>query len=227
MSSTRGSFAQAIVGGLGVAETQANSDVFVAVMAGENTKAAWNPCATEEAEPGDSDYNPDGVKNYPSEAEGVAATVATLRNGRYGAVLVNLGQGNEAVAAITAWAQGRWGTFDSVDEALTMLATVQANRGEYYGVEVTGPATPAPEPLPIPDNPEVNVNLPQLSLGSQGGAVEAVQVVLNGRFAASPPLAVDGVYGELTEATVKAFQGRHGLAVDGVAGPLTLGALYT
>lgn len=153
--STRQSFAEKTLQGLGVGQTGAGIDALVAVMHGENTKAPWNPCATEEDEPGDSDFNKAGVKGYRSEAEGVAATVATLKNGRYGMVLVELGQGVDAKAMITAWALGPWGTFGGdVTKALDTLLTVQSNRAKEYAVEVTGPepdeAEPEkPEPAPV------------------------------------------------------------------------------
>ena len=60
----------------------------------ENTTAAWNPLATTQPAPGTTDYNSVGVKNYPSSAAGIAATVATLRGGYltqgYGWILYRL-----------------------------------------------------------------------------------------------------------------------------------------
>lgn len=60
----------------------------------ENTTAAWNPLATTQSAPGTTDYNSVGVKNYPSSAAGIAATVATLRGGYvtqgYGWILYRL-----------------------------------------------------------------------------------------------------------------------------------------
>jgi hypothetical protein len=61
-----------------------------------------------------------------------------------------------------------------------------------------------------------------LRRGSTGPKVESLQRALNGRGAS---LSVDGDFGPATEAAVRAFQQRNGLAVDGVAGPQTLRAL--
>jgi hypothetical protein len=69
---------------------------------------------------------------------------------------------------------------------------------------------------------------PVLQRGSSGEAVRLLQSRLNAL--AGPhghpvlhgkPLAVDGLFGPLTEQVVKAFQGAHGLAVDGIVGPKT------
>jgi hypothetical protein len=57
----------------------------------------------------------------------------------------------------------------------------------------------------------------------QGKAVEELQRELNASGASLP---VDGKYGAATEAAVRDFQRRHGLAVDGKAGATTLVALY-
>jgi hypothetical protein len=54
--------------------------------------------------------------------------------------------------------------------------------------------------------------------GSTGDAVRAVQSQLNTR---GYGLAVDGVFGSATEAAVRDFQSRNGLAVDGIVGPNT------
>lgn len=62
-----------------------------------------------------------------------------------------------------------------------------------------------------------------LKRGSQGSTVRTLQSRLKewGYYSG----AVDGVYGSGTEAAVKKFQKKHGLAVDGIAGPATLRAI--
>lgn len=62
------------------------------------------------------------------------------------------------------------------------------------------------------------VSRPELSAGSEGRAVCYIQFRLGG-------LAVDGIFGPLTLASVKAWQSSHGLAPDGIVGPLTWGTL--
>jgi peptidoglycan hydrolase-like protein with peptidoglycan-binding domain len=64
--------------------------------------------------------------------------------------------------------------------------------------------------------------LPTLRFGDTGNSVRALQRILvsNGYF-----VRIDGVYGALTEAAVKAFQSARGLRADGVVGPRTWGVL--
>lgn len=62
-----------------------------------------------------------------------------------------------------------------------------------------------------------------LRLGAAGARVEKLQRALaQAGFAAGPS---DGVFGEVTERMVKAFQVSRQLQVDGVAGPMTLAVL--
>ena len=58
--------------------------------------------------------------------------------------------------------------------------------------------------------------------GNQGHPVETLQHLLRAR---SHPVDVDGIFGPLTEAAVRAFQQQRGLAVDGIVGPNTWKAL--
>ena len=64
-----------------------------------------------------------------------------------------------------------------------------------------------------------------LRIGSTGAEVVALQLQLNSRARASLPLAVDGIFGPLTQAAVLAFQRQAGLTPDGIVGPLTQAAL--
>ncbi|WP_051580623.1 peptidoglycan-binding protein [Pseudonocardia acaciae] len=65
-----------------------------------------------------------------------------------------------------------------------------------------------------------------LARGSSGPVVAAMQARLNRDYPAYSTLTVDGAFGAATEAVVREFQRRAGLAEDGVAGPATLAALH-
>ena len=61
-----------------------------------------------------------------------------------------------------------------------------------------------------------------LRKGCKGEDVKWLQQQLN---AGGAGLAIDGIYGPVTDSAVKAYQLRHGLAVDGITGPATRKAL--
>lgn len=69
----------------------------------------------------------------------------------------------------------------------------------------------------------------ELSVGSRGDGVRVVQYLLlyvsqfDNRV---PPITIDGIYGENTEAAVRAFQSLSGLPVTGVTDEATYSALY-
>lgn len=52
-----------------------------------------NPLNTTQSMPGTTNYNSVGVKNYPTETEGVTATARTLMNGNYPAIVSALRSG--------------------------------------------------------------------------------------------------------------------------------------
>ena len=59
---------------------------------------------------------------------------------------------------------------------------------------------------------------PLVKRGDEIFPVRSLQDLLRAR---NHPVGVDGIFGPLTEAAVKAFQQGNGLAVDGIVGPLT------
>ena len=63
---------------------------------------------------------------------------------------------------------------------------------------------------------------PLVKQGDEGHPVKTLQYLLNER---GRPVTVDGLFGPLTDAAVRAFQQTNLLTVDGIAGPLTFGAL--
>lgn len=113
-SVTPASWAQALLGSLG---DQATAENVRAVTAWERAEgghwsnaAAHNPLNTTQPEPGSWPVNGVGVQAYPSWNEGLAATVATLQNGRYGAVLSALRVGDCAPCVAGAVGASPWGT---------------------------------------------------------------------------------------------------------------------
>lgn len=80
-------------GALGIPATSENRKLEQAWHRAEGGSAKWNPWNTEYGLPGATDYNSAGVKNYPKEIMGVAATMLTLGNGRYNGILGDLQSG--------------------------------------------------------------------------------------------------------------------------------------
>jgi hypothetical protein len=56
-------------------------------------RAENNPMATAEPEPGDTIYNYDGVRNYPTAREGAEATAQALEDGYYPGIVAALRSG--------------------------------------------------------------------------------------------------------------------------------------
>jgi peptidoglycan hydrolase-like protein with peptidoglycan-binding domain len=81
---------------------------------------------------------------------------------------------------------------------------------------IVGPATWGA----LPADP----NTPQLSNGSTGSVVSAMQEVLRtygGAGAPTDPGPIDGIFGSKTEAAVRAYQTDRGVTVDGIVGDQT------
>lgn len=95
----------------------------------------------------------------------------------------------------------------------TYLALVRAKLGVA--------ATPAKPTAPLKKSP------PMLRIGSEGWQVKRLQKLLRQHGVFPEPALVDGDFGEITEAAVKAFQELNDLVPDGIVGPLTWQALQT
>ncbi len=111
---TQVTWAQALLVRLGAPVTTAN---LVALTAWEMAEgghwyntAHYNPLNTTMSEPGATSMNSVGVKAYVSWQQGFLATIATLRNGRYGPILAALASGHDAQAVVDAVAASPWGT---------------------------------------------------------------------------------------------------------------------
>jgi N-acetyl-anhydromuramyl-L-alanine amidase AmpD len=76
-----------------------------------------------------------------------------------------------------------------------------------------------PEPEPLAPEPRL------LRRGDTGWEVKRLQRLLRAHGLLPEPAQVDGIFGEITEAAVEAFQSLHDLEVDGLVGPLTWRAL--
>ena len=75
--------------------------------------------------------------------------------------------------------------------------------------------------------PALKQSPPLLRLGSEGWQVKRLQRLLRARDLYPEPAKIDGDFGEITEAGVKAFQEFSDLEPDGIVGPLTWQALLT
>lgn len=116
----REQFARDLLARLGAPLTSENMRALVAWQAGEGTRAAYNPLATIRSshQPGESQFNSVGVKNFPTYEAGLETTLAALQNGLYQPVLDALQRGTSALDVARAVAGSRWGTGTAILRAL-------------------------------------------------------------------------------------------------------------
>src|SRR5262245_54847945 len=86
----------------------------VAWMRSEGGGATFNPMNTTDRMPGSTSYNSAGVQNFRNFHQGLAATLKTLNNGRYGGIIQALRQGRNAYAVAQAVGDSAWGTSGSL-----------------------------------------------------------------------------------------------------------------
>jgi hypothetical protein len=117
-ATARRQFAVDLLAQLGMPQTTENVRAVTAWQEAEGTRAAFNPLATTQRSDGATDFNSVGVKNYTSYSQGLAATITTLRNGRYDEILAALRDGDSAMRVGAAVAASPWGTGDGVTRVL-------------------------------------------------------------------------------------------------------------
>jgi len=151
MSVNRTQFAYQLLAALGVRPTSANVSAIVAWETLENTQALNNPLATERVMgvPNEDNFNAVGVRNYPTLAVGVAATVVTLSNGLYGAILSALPNGtfSEIANAVDA---SPWGDHDVAQVQPDFGALINSNDNSVCPLTPPSGSQPEPEPSPAP-----------------------------------------------------------------------------
>ncbi len=112
----REQFARDVLTRIGAPVTADNVRAMVAWQMAEGTRASFNPLATVRSsnQPGESQFNSVGVKNFGSYQAGVDTTVGALENGLYGNIIAALQRGNDAQGVAQAVANSRWGTGQGV-----------------------------------------------------------------------------------------------------------------
>lgn len=114
-----GDFGVALLQRLGAPVTKSNLQFLIAWSNEEggnwHNAAHFNPLNTTLMQPGAVSMNSVGVKAYTSWDQGIGATVATLRNGRYDDIVAALQGGNAAQTAVSAaglrtWSGGGYAT---------------------------------------------------------------------------------------------------------------------
>ncbi len=114
LSDQLSTFFAGVLAAIGAPNTQANQQSLqkwsnYEIGAGTSIAGRWNPLNTTTPEPGATNFNSVGVKNFATEASGEAATAATLENGRYPTIVGEL-QSGAGLSAPAAANVSTWGT---------------------------------------------------------------------------------------------------------------------
>src|SRR6266516_256594 len=114
MADSPQAWANALLNRLGIPPNRGNVRALVGWAQAEGghwkNQARFNPLNTTQPEPGAGNTGSQGnIKAYKDWQQGLNATVATLRNGRYGGILQAL-KGNDPGAIARAIGSSPWGT---------------------------------------------------------------------------------------------------------------------
>lgn len=150
----------------------------------------------------------DNFRAYKDMAEGVSGYYDFISGKRY----ANLKSATDYKQYATLIKADGYAT--SSTYVNTLCATV-----EKYGLNSWDKSYNPPKSAPQ----SATEAYPTLRKGSRGGYVKELQTLLNYGYGAH--LAVDGIFGSLTEIAVISFQKMRGLHGDGIVGPKTWAAL--
>lgn len=134
----------------------------------EGGSANFNPLNTTQPAAGSSNYNSVGVKNYTSAQQGVAATAATLQNGRYNTVVSLLRTGNPSGSLLS----GKFDKTQVASEISTWGTKTFANN-----IRNSGGAAILDSPAQTAGNAATSVPGVQQALDAGGSVVDAGQAV--------------------------------------------------
>ncbi|QXC61374.1 CHAP domain-containing protein [Aquihabitans sp. G128] len=145
-----GRWARDLLGRLGYQPTEHNITALLAwqyAEGGHTNGARWNPLNTTQPMPGAGNTGTQGnIKVYRDYEQGMDATVKTLRNGRYGAVLAALKKGTSAKAVTDAVVASAWGTTSLITDCLSRGRETARKHPSLWeqkmGAKPTAPATP-------------------------------------------------------------------------------------
>lgn len=204
MSAVGDDFYQEVMSGIGAGWSPNIAKLCQDWQRHEGGNADWNPWNTTQGAPGARDYNSVHVRIYPDRETGIHATVRTLRNGHYPAIVQ---------AFVDDLPEAEWGRNEDILAQLGVWGTANwaAELRKHAGGGGGHPVDPQPTPHPHHDG--------MLRHGSHGVEVQTWQSELNQVDGAG--LAEDGAFGPLTDHATRAFQSRHGLLADGIVGPKT------
>jgi hypothetical protein len=99
-----------VLNGIGAPINATNVQALKLWAGAEGTAAQYNPLATTEPYNGASNFNSVGVKNYPSEAAGTSATVATLNQSNMSGIKSALVSGAPLSSIVAAINASPWGS---------------------------------------------------------------------------------------------------------------------
>jgi hypothetical protein len=125
---TRGDFATKVLKGLGAPVTIHTRRALQAEMQAEGGEAKFNPFNTTLRRQGSTNYNTARVQNYVTAAQGVAATVRTLKEDQpgYARIRRRLRENAPASKILAAIGESSWGTSGTV--ALEVLDDIKHDR---------------------------------------------------------------------------------------------------
>ena len=215
---TRDEWAVKELSELGFTPSDNNVKSLVIWMAAEDTLAEFNPQATTMPEPGATDFNSVGVKNYPDEATGLKGFKDTITNGYYQNILDALSRSDPPAVTCSIIVNSPWGSKPTPE----LVATVLGDWVTYASVPVSNLTDTTPDPQPVPSIPtptEDEVQVKTIKSGDTGQLVKNAQLLLNSEIHSS--LILDGDFGPATEEAVKALQTFWHVTVDGIVGPIT------